>query len=1130
VTTIFDTSPTTWTQPLLLLTLAALAALLLLGARNAHLARIAIRNVPRRKLRTALIIFGLMLGTTFIAAAFAVDDAIALGVRTIAVYNLGRIDEEVLGGDGPLGSYSEAYGARVVDGLRDDPQVAGIAPALLVQDLLLADETSGQVRGRVGALAMDPEGGGALVDLRVASGNAPTPIDALAPDEVYLNRNAATLLNAHAGDALTLYSSRWPGKRYSARVREIVTGGPLGDTPSIVLPLATLQRYANAPGQINRIYIANAGDGLTGVARTDAVTDRIYQALYSSGGQVNRSTCSATNGVITCSAVVNTSLYVHKAKQDGVRFALQAQEIFGRILTLFTLFALAIGLLLIFLIFTLLAAERRAELGMARALGMRRLTIAQTLLFEGAAYNLAATLIGLLAGLGLGAAIVTIINPVVARTGYPLKLTVDASSMAVAFCLGLLFTLATILLAAWTVSRMTVAAALRDLPEPPTPQPSLVSLVSSAFSSIKRFLVMPGMALRAWGALLLAFVTRGPAPLLLGAYLLQRSRETQSLFSFSLGLSFALIGLALLVRALALAVVVSLARRYRPQQALRIASRATLLADRLTALVVGGGLAIYWALPFDTLQNVGLPRFSGGIEVFFVAGVMMVLGAVLALAPNLDLLLAPAKWLLSGLGRLRHVTFVALVYPAFQRFRTGIGLALFSLVCFTMVVMACIAASTTQSYDNVPAQAANYDIAGQPLFSPVGGLGALTQDIRAQTPDHGAGLAAISSATPLPLGIIQPGAQSARWGVYPASQVDGAFLDGVGLPLVARAPGFASDADVWRAVREQPGSVVIDVAALSRRDAALLGVRQPGRPQAAQYIGPPVAAGIPGLSSLEALQSGGTATDLSAIPFDFSGLFANDGALNDATLRLQNIALGPGSIAPTTIWVADMRGGAATKLTVVGIVDNARGQRYGLLGSPQTFAPVERGLAQFGNEYYYFKLAPGAQANQQAYALGAALRSHGFETTVIQDVLLDLNGPRVYISRVLVGLVGLTLLVGMAALAVTGSRAVVERRQQIGMMRALGFRRLHVQLLFLIESLLVGVVGTALGLVLGLILCQNIFAVDFFSQFQSGLTLVVPWTEIALICAAALGASLVAALLPAWQAGRVAPADALRYE
>jgi putative ABC transport system permease protein len=130
----------------------------------------------------------------------------------------------------------------------------------------------------------------------------------------------------------------------------------------------------------------------------------------------------------------------------------------------------------------------------------------------------------------------------------------------------------------------------------------------------------------------------------------------------------------------------------------------------------------------------------------------------------------------------------------------------------------------------------------------------------------------------------------------------------------------------------------------------------------------------------------------------------------------------------------------------------------------------------------------------------------------------------------LVGLVGLTLLVGMAALAVSGSRSVVERRQQIGMLRALGFHRGHVQALFVAESLLVGAAGTAVGLFFGLILCQNMFAVDFFERFQSGLSLVVPWQELAVICAAALSASALASLLPAWQAGRIAPADALRYE
>ena len=149
-------------------------------------------------------------------------------------------------------------------------------------------------------------------------------------------------------------------------------------------------------------------------------------------------------------------------------------------------------------------------------------------------------------------------------------------------------------------------------------------------------------------------------------------------------------------------------------------------------------------------------------------------------------------------------------------------------------------------------------------------------------------------------------------------------------------------------------------------------------------------------------------------------------------------------------------------------------------------------------------------------------------TTVAVVALMSLAAGRPHLARV--GLVGLALLVGMAALAVTGSRAVVERRQQIGMLRALGFRRLHVQLGLLVESLLVGITGTAIGVVLGLILCRNVFAVDFFEPFRSGLALVIPWGELAVICAASLAASTVAALLPAWQAGRVAPADALRYE
>jgi putative ABC transport system permease protein len=148
---------------------------------------------------------------------------------------------------------------------------------------------------------------------------------------------------------------------------------------------------------------------------------------------------------------------------------------------------------------------------------------------------------------------------------------------------------------------------------------------------------------------------------------------------------------------------------------------------------------------------------------------------------------------------------------------------------------------------------------------------------------------------------------------------------------------------------------------------------------------------------------------------------------------------------------------------------------------------------------------------------------------VLADEIWALRGPRILLSDVLLGVVGLTLLLGVAALAITGTRAVIERRQQIGMLRALGCKRRLIQGAFLCESLIVGIVGSLSGVVLGLILSNNIFMVNFFEQFHTGLTFAIPWSELGLIVAIALVFSLLASLLPAWQAGRVTPTEALRY-
>jgi putative ABC transport system permease protein len=472
-----------------------------------------------------------------------------------------------------------------------------------------------------------------------------------------------------------------------------------------------------------------------------------------------------------------------------------------------------------------------------------------------------------------------------------------------------------------------------------------------------------------------------------------------------------------------------------------------------------------------------------------------------------------------------------MVYPAQQRFRTSIGLAMFSLVCFTMVVMACIAASTSQRYANFGAQSGGYDVVGQPLFASAGGVAKVAQTLRSDAPVVAGDVRAISEAQALPLIMIQPSAQAARWAVYPAATIGGAFLQGTGLPLVARSPEYASDAAVWRALADQPGYAVIDAGALSSGDLVALGLDPPAPVSIEHFVAPPIASGLLGYSALESLAGRTAQLDASnRVPSEVRDILTDPKKLARYALKLDGVATGPGLIKRTSIWVADPRGNAPEQVQIIGVVDNTTDQNYGLLASSATFAPLETGLDQYGGEFYLFELKPGTDARTDAAAIGSALLDAGFETTVIEDALLSANGPAVFASRLLIGLVGLTLLVGMAALAVAGTRAVVERRQQIGMLRALGYRRRDVRRMFVLEALFVAGLGAALGLVLGIILCRNVFAVSFFEQFQSGIALVIPWGALAGILAAALGAALLSALIPAQQASRVTPADALRYE
>jgi putative ABC transport system permease protein len=1076
----------TLTRVLLIITSVILASVLFLALSNLIFFKIGARNLPRRRGQMFLIVFALMLSTTLLTSVLATGNVITATVQTVAVSNLGNIDETVEGGHGDIGRFDDRIYYYLRRHTRDNPDIAALAAALVERNLLLADETSRQVRSNVtsmGLIAGSEQGFGGLLD--DTNAHLQHTIAQLQTNDVYVNHTLALLINAHAGDTLYLYSQRWPGKRYVMHVKAIVQdGGLVGQVPFLISNVQTFRAIEHTSDDINYIYVENGRSAVS----SQAVQEELEHWIP------------------------RDEVHVIQVKQQGIEASQSANNIFSRIFALFTLFALAIGLLLIFLIFVLLAAERRAEMGMARAIGVQRRHLVLMYLFEGTLYDLIASFIGLLAGIGAGAALVSFLTPILARFNFPLKLSFQPGSLLLAYCLGVIFTFASVTIAAWLVSRMTVVDALRNLPEAGRPVVTLRELAASLWHMLTRARVtrrirrllleqLPEIVLG-----LIAICARtGLLPLATGYCLLRVGLDYAQITPFSLGLSLLIIGAALALKT-GIDWLLMLAGKEEGKR----------LTRRIFAAITGLTIMAYWALPFDALAFLGLPRFQGGIEVFFVAAAMMVFGAVWAFMANADLLARPILALCSSRPASNMLTRLATSYPLHQRFRTGLGVTMFSLVIFAMTVMAVITNAMQNTYTNIDLQTGGYDIQAVAYFQDVPNLPTALAQHGLSAQDF----SEIGSSITTDVGVIQPGAPNPAWRLYPAQVISGSLLQGEGLHLVARAQGFSSDSAVWQALQTHPNYALIDNTALPYGPHSLVNspVYDPNAPS-------PVNAGEPiyppGLDPYYA--------------FSLDGVYQGQTSFaptNIWTLSLQNTASTQDLTTASSgnrLSASVLTNAAAQKFTIIGVVDNSDSSHFGLYFSQAAFPKLTVNPATPNQQTYYLKVAPGQDKRALSLQLGSAFLDNGLETTVLEDEIWSVRGPRILLSDVLLGVVGLTLLLGVAALAITGTRAVIERRQQIGMLRALGCKRRLIQGAFLCESFFVGIIGSLSGVVLGLILSRNIFAVNFFEQFHTGLTFSIPWSELGLIVSVALLASLLAALLPAWQAGRVTPTEALRY-
>ncbi|MEO8288928.1 MAG: FtsX-like permease family protein [Chloroflexota bacterium] len=1042
----------------LTLSIIVLLGIAFLAWRNPIIFRLALRNIPRRRAQTVLIVLGLMLATLLITAAFGTGDTMTYSMRQAFTAGLGGTDIAIqrvnpviaIGGppdfNRPVPTFDQSLLGEVQAKVGSDDRIDGWSVQLQqIGPLIDTDSTQGS--GQTFITGVGPDLAQTVGDLHLASGGK-FDIAQLKEGDIVLDQSGADKLNAKVGDNINIIVN---GKTTPFKVREIVQiSSPSTQYPVAYIPLGQMQQIYNAPNQITEIDISLKGGDLEGVQYSKDVAKKIEGA-------------------------VDTKVYsVNEVKQGGLNTANLIGNLFTTIFLGTALFSIAAGILLIFLIFTMLAAERKSEMGMARAIGTQRGHLTQMFVFEGMAYDLAAAAVGAALGVGVGFAMVGVISSVFNTYGFQLVPHVEARSIIVAYCLGMLVTFATVAISAVRVSRLNIVSAIRDIPDMPKPEQRLLDRLTGSFDMLASGQI--GGCIGGMISLLMALFFSGPVAGTLGILLMAAGWAITNGFLFHFGATLFIIGLGFTIRWVLTRMGMRLARRNR-------------IAFTITGLL----LIIYWALPIDALHDwFGLPQFGLGIEYFFVAGLAMVAGAVWVVIYNSDLLLGAMTFLLGGVGRMRPVLKTAVAYPMAAIFRTGMAIAMFALIMFVLILMSVLTGINQQVDPNKPNVSGGYQIEAAASYSnPIADM----KGQIAANPDLNGKFETVTGQTGLPLQMrqIDPPRQvvtgttgNEGWGYYTSRLVDQDFLATNGFEISTRAEGYNSDREVWDAVAKDPTLVVVDYFPV--------------------YIGQfAAAAGGGGF---------GGAGDL----FTITGVKTSDKTMKPVTVEVRVPGI-PGAAQQTA------------RVKVIGVLSQASSQYYTGMYinrelASQVVPPQMASLLPVST--FFFRVKQGEDPEALRRALGTAFINNGLEPVVISDKIHQQQSVANGLNGLLQGFMALGLLVGVAALGVISTRAVVERRQQIGVLRAIGYQRGMVGMSFLLESSFIALLGIAIGVVLGLILSYNF--VQFFAKDTPTVQWTVPWLQIGGIVLLAYVVSLLTTIAPARSAASIYPAEALRYE
>lgn len=131
----------------------------------------------------------------------------------------------------------------------------------------------------------------------------------------------------------------------------------------------------------------------------------------------------------------------------------------------------------------------------------------------------------------------------------------------------------------------------------------------------------------------------------------------------------------------------------------------------------------------------------------------------------------------------------------------------------------------------------------------------------------------------------------------------------------------------------------------------------------------------------------------------------------------------------------------------------------------------------------------------------------------------------------------LCLIVGVATFNVLGTltMGVIEKRRDIGILKGLGATKRSIMRVFMFEGILVGTIGTFLGLLIGFVVCYlqmkyQLFPLDPTVYIIPAIPVEIRWTDFLAVSGASMLLSTIASLYPAIRAAKLQPVEAIRWE